>query len=379
MIWEIRNDIDTFCAGDNGPTYPSNMDEVSGYVSGRSGVRIETKYNAVGYAEDRIRNFAAGAVKGYERWMATPAVIGIGWFSHYPLAYGYQRGKRTYCVFPGDRVFCYSSYRYRFYVNQGWGGDSQWVDGSIFFAGRAYPNTMWVDGVGLYRRSTGTWYIDYVHNANTDEVIEQWGGSNDWPVAGDLDRDGAMDDIARYAPSAGLWTLDYNRTRSVDAVVSWWPISGGLPVIGDFDRDGYADDLAVYRDVDRRWWYDYDHDGSINKTSPAWGYVGDYPVAGDFDRDGFLDDVALYRPSTMVMYYDYDHDADTDTTSGPWVSSGMPIAGDFDRDGYVDDVALFVGLTGKWYYDLDHDGTTNVTIGSWGWTGDRPFAGAFLY
>lgn len=131
MTWELRQRIGTFCSFGSGATYPSTMAYAGGYLYGRDGAWVDTHYNAVGYHEDRLRDYAINSIV-YRR---TPAIIGTGWLNHYPLAYGYAWQSRTV------REWWWETTEYNrwFYVNQGWGGDSGWVSASTWFAGELYP------------------------------------------------------------------------------------------------------------------------------------------------------------------------------------------------------------------------------------------------
>jgi len=132
MIWEIRNRIGTWCVGNSGPTCPWDMSYAARYLSGRSGVRLDTHYNILGISESRLRDYAVRSI--YRR---TPAIIGTGWLNHYPLAYGYAWCSRTTSFLFWDRT----EYAHRFYVNQGWGDAAYngWVPASTWFAGEIYP------------------------------------------------------------------------------------------------------------------------------------------------------------------------------------------------------------------------------------------------
>jgi hypothetical protein len=55
--------------------------------------------------------------------------------------------------------------------------------------------------LGLFRRSTGTWYIGY---ASGTYAVATWGGGDDVPVPADYDGDGRAD-VAVYRPSTGMW------------------------------------------------------------------------------------------------------------------------------------------------------------------------------
>lgn len=136
ISWELRNRIGTFCAFGSGATAPWDMGQASGYLSGRSGIGLTTHYNVFGFSEDRLRDYAINSIK-YRR---TPAIIGTGWLSHYPLAYGYAQQSRV--VRKCFLWHCWDEVEYNrwFYVNQGWGGSGNgWVPASTWFAGEINP------------------------------------------------------------------------------------------------------------------------------------------------------------------------------------------------------------------------------------------------
>ena len=128
MIWEIRGYLGTWCVFGAGPTLPWRMADAHWYLYGRSYAWIDTRYNSVGWSEDRLMNGAADSII----FNHTPAIIGTGWLNHYPLAWGYA--SRTYHYGLGFT----HTVRY-FYVNQGWGGESEWVSASTWFAGYLIP------------------------------------------------------------------------------------------------------------------------------------------------------------------------------------------------------------------------------------------------
>ena len=135
MTWEIRNRVGTFCAFGNGATKPWRMGDAAGYLAGRSGTRLVTHYNVFGIREGRLREYARNSIRD----RGTPAIIGTGWLSHYPLAYGYawrSRETRACPICPWNKT----EYSRWFRVNQGWGRDQgEWVPASTWFAGEIYP------------------------------------------------------------------------------------------------------------------------------------------------------------------------------------------------------------------------------------------------
>jgi|JI102314A2RNA_FD_contig_31_1879975_length_716_multi_7_in_0_out_0_1 hypothetical protein len=137
MIREIRDAVGTFCAFGSGATTPWDMGGVWRYLSGRTGARADTHYNVLGIHETRLANYAANSI-AYRR---TPAVIGTGWLSHYPVAWGYAWQRRTV-----RKSFLWWEWTETvtdtaFYVNNGWGGGGygEWIDASTWFAGELYP------------------------------------------------------------------------------------------------------------------------------------------------------------------------------------------------------------------------------------------------
>jgi hypothetical protein len=136
MSWELRNRIGTFCIAGSGATFPWDMSQASGYLAPRTGASLSTNYNVLGIHTTGLRETARDSIINRR----VPAIIGTGWLSHYPLAYGYRWRNRTVrkCF-----IFCWNETEYQreFYVNQGWGGSSNgWVGAGTWFAGQLYAN-----------------------------------------------------------------------------------------------------------------------------------------------------------------------------------------------------------------------------------------------
>ena len=135
MIREIRDHIATFCLTGSGATFPWDMGQADRYLSGRTGTSLDTHYNSFGIHENRLRNYARSSIIDRK----TPVIIGTGWLSHYPVAYGYAWQNRVVrrCI-----LFCWNENvtDRSFYVNQGWGGAlNGWITASTWFAGEIFP------------------------------------------------------------------------------------------------------------------------------------------------------------------------------------------------------------------------------------------------
>jgi hypothetical protein len=129
VVEEIRVDVSTFCITGSGATYPWDMDGAQNYLDPRTGTDLDTHYNSVGIHEDRLREYARDSIRDRD----TPAVIGTGWLTHYPLAWKYRYRTRV--------ILFVTEYDREFYVNNGWYGTSGdgWVSAGTWFAGEIYP------------------------------------------------------------------------------------------------------------------------------------------------------------------------------------------------------------------------------------------------
>jgi len=123
MIWEIRNYIDTECSGDQGRTWPWNMDKARLYLSRRSNSSpsLTVHYNDVGVPTIGLRDRADQAIRN--GW---PVIVSLGW-EHYALAWGYRKKK---CRIGWDQ--------HEFHINNGHGW-SRWTAEGTWFVGQVHP------------------------------------------------------------------------------------------------------------------------------------------------------------------------------------------------------------------------------------------------
>ena len=96
---------------------------------------LKSDYSVVGIPWYWLRESARNSIRDRH----TPAIIGTGGLSHYPLAFGYAWRSRTVSAC----WICWwdtTEYSRFFYVNQGWGGSGNgWVSASTWFVGEVYP------------------------------------------------------------------------------------------------------------------------------------------------------------------------------------------------------------------------------------------------
>jgi hypothetical protein len=325
-------------------------------------------------------------------------VIGTGFFSHYPLAYGYRQKTQQTCTTtfscpPGGCKWvtsCTTVLLKGFYVNQGWGDVAgEWASTDIFFDGRLSPQPAGANDIGFFRTGLSEAHFDPDHDLeNTfhytypDTTVP----AQVRPAVGDFDRDGVVHDLAlvvnsEYWDSAKRydWLVDIDTNNSINKTLDK-PITnpGGWPVVLDHDRDGFVNNVALYSPDT----YSY---GYMCYDNFCQGYAtgGKYllPVSGDFDRDGDHDDLAFYEPASHSWVFDMDHDNDWDGSGLGWPAlsaDAKPFAGDMDLDGVADDIGAYDPATRTWYFDNNHDGNPS-SKSSWGEFYDLPFAGAFWY
>ncbi len=218
--------------------------------------------------------------------------------------------------------------------------------------------------VGVFRPSTGNWYVRYA--ATGSGLTFLWGGVGDVPTAGDYDGDGLMD-IAIFRPSNGTWYVRYTATGALLSFL--WGGAGDVPVQGDYDGDGKTD-MAIFRPSTGTWYVRYTATGA--GLGLVWGGAGDVAAPGDYDGDGTTD-MAIFRPSTGTWYVRY-----TATGTGitlVWGGAGdVPVHADYDGDGRTD-IAIFRVSTGTWFVRYAATGT-GVTL-VWGGGTDVPAPGDY--
>jgi hypothetical protein len=140
---ELRSDIGTWCVlpfSDSGATWPARMADARFYLEKRTVTDLYVNRNDAGVSEAGLRDIVIAEIKNH----STPAVIGVGWLEHYPMAYAY---KYSWYVNSQNQVV---KYKHQFRVINGWGGikdadgnivssNIKWISADTWFAGRIEP------------------------------------------------------------------------------------------------------------------------------------------------------------------------------------------------------------------------------------------------
>jgi hypothetical protein len=246
--------------------------------------------------------------------------------------------------------------------------------------------------IGIYRQSTGTWYIlESSRGYNiTNALSVTWGNPAlfDIPATGDFDGDGKTD-IAVYRQSTGEWFIltsstGYSYNKAI--IVAWGrPSLGDQPVVGDFDGDGKAD-IAIYRPGSGQWFILTSSSNYSSSMIITWGNsaFNDQPVVGDFDGDGKTD-IAIYRQSTgewfiLTSSTGYSYNNSIVVMWGCPSLGDQPVVGDYDGDGRAD-IAVYRPSSGQWFILTSSSGYSSNSYLTTTWgnpsLNDSPVRGDF--
>ncbi|MHB8120317.1 MAG: C1 family peptidase [Methanothrix sp.] len=257
-----------------------------------------------------------------------------------------------------------------------WWGESGWFrirmgtdESTIESRGNVQPFLGDWDTIGVFR--SGTWYINYINQPVTDQIIG-FGLSGDLPITGNWvgthTNNAVGEGIGVFRPSTRTWYLDYNNDGDADKVFNFG-LNGDTPVAGDWTGDG-KDGIGVFRTG--TWYLSYNKDGVVDETI-GFGLNGDQPVVGDWNGEG-KDSIGVFRPSTRTWYLDYNMDGVADKVFDFGLNGDLAIAGDWNRDGKTD-IGVFRPSTRTFYLQYNNV----VKIFSYGLTGDIPVAGNFFH
>ncbi len=139
----------------------------------------------------------------------------------------------------------------------------------------------------------GVWQFDrngngQLDSCSIDECYQGFGSAGDLPVVGDWNGTGT-EYIGIYRPSTGQWFLDYNGNGKLeickkDGCLGPFGTPEDLPVAGDWDGSGKTQ-IGIFRPSTGEWFLDLNGNGSwdgceVDICIESFGEEGDLPVAG---------------------------------------------------------------------------------------------------
>jgi hypothetical protein len=249
--------------------------------------------------------------------------------------------------------------------------------------------------LGSYRHATGSFYLDYNGNGQWDgcgiDRCIAWGGDpSDVPIVGDWSGDQRMK-VGVYRKATGIWYLDYNGNGvwdgcGIDACFAWGGDPSDVPGVADWTGDGTMK-VGVYRKATGYWygdpwgtgvWYGCDLEICVHFG----GEATDVPVLGDWTGDGAIK-LGIYRAATGMWYLDMNQNGEWDGCAiDKCVQIGLngdiPIVGDWNGSG-SGKVGVFRPSDGTFYLDYNGNGVwdgcgTDKCL-SIGMAGDVPLVG----
>ena len=250
------------------------------------------------------------------------------------------------------------------------------------------------DRIGIYRPSTGEWFLDRNGNGGwdaADTYAETFGESYGIPVVGDWDGSGKTK-VGLFVRETSQWFLDLNGNGiwedcGVDVCVKSFGQSTDLPTVGQWTTTA-VDSIGVFRRSEKKWYLDKNR----NKTLDGCGtdeclsfnvYAnGDIPVTGDWTGSG-TSQLGLFRPSTGEWFLSRNSNRSwngckKDTCITHFGDPGdLPVIGDWNGTG-ISKIGVFRPATGEWFLDANGNGKWDDGIDlqlSYGEAGDVPVVG----
>jgi len=170
-------------------------------------------------------------------------------------------------------------------------GDGNWT------AGPSVSIVVGGVGVGFHEASTGLWKLV---GADGVENIFYFGVPGDIPLACDWNGD-RLDTPGLYRYSSGFFYLTNANRQGVAETSFFYGTPTDVPVCGDWDGDGRAS-IGIYRPGEQRVYLRNRNTQGFAEAVFPFGEAGDTILAGDWDGDG-TDTVAVYRPVTQTVYF----------------------------------------------------------------------------
>jgi len=155
------------------------------------------------------------------------------------------------------------------------------------------------DTIGVY--NGGLFYLRNTNNTGGADINVAFGGDvSDLPVAGDWNGDG-VDTIGVYRSSTGFYFLsDSNTSPAVNYTVLFGN-PGDTPFAGKWINTMTHDGLGVYRNSNGILYQKTQLTTGFSDYFAIFGNPGDQGFAGDWDNNGF-DSIGVYRSSNTTWY-----------------------------------------------------------------------------
>ena len=224
-------------------------------------------------------------------------------------------------------------------------------------------------GVGVFRPSDGTFYLDANGNGawdgcGTDHCL-RIGLAGDVPLVGDWNGSGTAK-VGLFRPNDGTFYLDYNGNGVWDGCGTdkclQIGLSGDVPLVGDWNGSG-SSKVGAFRSSSGTFYLDYNGNGAWDGCGAdrclAIGMFGDVPLVGSWAGTG-ASGVGVFRPSDGIFYLDYNGNGawdgcGTDRCLQIGMNGDTPVVGDWSGTGSSKG-GTFRPSDGTFYLDYNGNG-----------------------
>jgi len=254
--------------------------------------------------------------------------------------------------------------------------------------------------IGVFRPSTGQWFLDLngngmVDDCSVDSCVQAYGQQGDLPTPGAWSNTETTL-LGFFDSNTAVWHLDVNGNQvldgcELDSCQYVFGQPGDLPVVGDWTGEGPTR-VGVFRPSTATWYFDINGNGIldncnkniIDACTKSFGLAGDLPVVGDWTGTGKTK-LGVFRPGTGQWLLDLngnrkkDRCSRDDCISSFGLSDDLPVVGDWNGTG-KDKIGVFRPSTGEWLLDVNGNGVwdgceVDACMGPFGLAGDLPVVG----
>jgi hypothetical protein len=230
------------------------------------------------------------------------------------------------------------------------------------------------DTIGVY--NAGQWYLRNSNTTGPADITAAFGGDvADLPVVGDWDGNG-VDTIGVYRNSTGFFYLsDSNTSPAVNYTVLFGN-PGDTPFAGKWDNTMTGSGIGVYRNSNGILYEKKTLTTGFDDFFAIFGNPGDIGFAGDWEGNGF-DSIGVYRSSNTTWFL-----SNNSTPSGITfsdidfvldIAAALPVVGDWDGD--LDSTPGWLTAAGVVYQHPNNSIVGPDNVFAYGPAGSKPVAG----
>jgi hypothetical protein len=218
--------------------------------------------------------------------------------------------------------------------------------------------------------ANGLWDLDVWHDAGYDGTAwtltaTMFGQTGDLPIVGDWTNSGTTK-IGIFRPSTGTWYLDTNGNGRIDAGDRQFTFgqAGDIPIVGDWDGTG-----TVKAGLVRQGKFILDLSGHMSGIATGkqditsiFGIPTDIPVVGDWvgSVQPGVTKIGVFRNGTWYLDMNNNHQWDAADQYFVYGQAGdTPLVGDWDGSGTP---KVGVSRSGNWMLNISGDHTYRVGL-----------------